>query len=46
MQLVFEELRRIVSDLEIPEFKRYKNLRNKVLEVMFSLLNKCLNPTL
>ena len=39
-------MRRIVSDLEIPEFKRFKNLRNKVVEVMFNLLNKCLNPTL
>ena len=35
VQLVFEELRRIVNDIEIPEFKRFKNLRGKFVEIMY-----------
>lgn len=45
VQLVFEELRRIVNDIEIPEFKRFKNLRVKFLDIMYQLLNKSLLPT-
>jgi len=42
---VFEELRRIVNEIEITEFKKYKNLRQKFVSIMYSLLNKCIVPT-
>lgn len=45
VQLVYEELRRIISDIEIPEFRRFPNLRKKVVEVMYTLLQKSLQPT-
>jgi dynamin 1-like protein len=43
--LVFEELRRIVTEIEMPELQRFQNLRKKIIEVMYNLLNKQLQPT-
>jgi dynamin 1-like protein len=45
VQLVYEELRRIVTEIEMPELQRFQNLRKKLIEVMYSLLNKQLQPT-
>jgi len=45
VQLVFEELRRIINEIEIPEFKRFKNLRAEFVSIMYHLLNKSLIPT-
>jgi dynamin 1-like protein len=45
VQLVFEELRRIVVEIEMPELVRFQNLRKKINEVMLSLLGECLKPT-
>jgi len=36
--MVFEELRRMVVEIDIPELKRYTKLRNKVVEIMYQLL--------
>jgi dynamin 1-like protein len=44
VQLVYEELRRIVSEIELPEFNRFQNLRKKIIEIMYGLLSKSLNP--
>ena len=44
MQLVYEELRRIVSEIELPEFSRFQNLRKKIVEIMYGLLGKSLSP--
>jgi len=33
--MVFEELRRMVVEIDIPELKRYNKLRNKVVEIMY-----------
>lgn len=45
MHLVFEELRKIVFEIEIPELVRFSSLRRQMNEVMLNLLNKCLKPT-
>ena len=45
MQLVYEELRRIIVEIDMPELKRFTNLRKKLVEVMYSLLTKSLQPT-
>jgi len=42
---VFEELQRIVSQLESKELLRYNVLREKVIEVMSDLLQECRAPT-
>jgi len=39
VQLVFEELRRMINDIEIQEFKRYKNLRNKFVNIQDAYIN-------
>jgi dynamin 1-like protein len=44
VQLVYEELRRIVAEIDLPEFNRFQNLRKRVIEIMNALLNKSLNP--
>jgi len=36
--MVFEELRRIVVEIDIPELRRYTKLRSKIVEIMFQLL--------
>lgn len=45
VQLVFEELRRIVVEIEMPELGRFQELRKKINEQMLDLLNDCLRPT-
>lgn len=45
VQLVFEELKKIVNDIEIPEFRRFKNLRSRFVNIMYTLLSKSLQPT-
>jgi len=44
VQLVYEELRRIVAEIELPEFNRFQNLRKKIVEIMYTLLIKSLTP--
>lgn len=44
VQMVYEELRRIVDEIELPEFNRFKNLRKRVTEIMYTLLTKSLTP--
>jgi dynamin 1-like protein len=45
VQLVYEELRRVVNEIEMHELIRFQNLRKKIVEVMFALLCKQLLPT-
>ena len=45
VQLVYEELRRVVNEIEMQELLRFQNLRKKIVEVMLGLLNKQLKPT-
>ena len=44
VQLVYEELRKIVNEIDLPEFHRFQNLRQKIVEIMYNLLSKSLNP--
>lgn len=43
--LVYEELRRLVLDIQLPELLRYYKLQSRMHDVMESVLNDCLNPT-
>ena len=43
--LVYEELRRLVLDIQLPELLRYYKLQSKMHDVMESVLNDCLGPT-
>lgn len=45
VQLVYEELRRVVNEIEMKELQRFQNLRKKIVEVMLALLTKQLQPT-
>ena len=45
MQLIFEELRRIVVEIEMPELDRFIELRKKINDTMLELLEECLQPT-
>uniref|UniRef100_A0A7S3ISD7 GED domain-containing protein n=2 Tax=Strombidium inclinatum TaxID=197538 RepID=A0A7S3ISD7_9SPIT len=45
VQLVFEELRKIVMEIEMPELYRFQGLRRKINEEMLQLLSSCLRPT-
>lgn len=45
VQMVYEELRKIVFEIDIPELVRFTALRRQMNEVMLNLLNKCLKPT-
>jgi len=45
VDLVHDELQRIVNCIEIPELKRYNNLREKIIEVVNNLLREYKNPT-
>lgn len=40
VQLIYEELRRVVIEIEMHELTRFQNLRKKIVEVMNSLLTK------
>jgi dynamin 1-like protein len=42
---VYEELRKIVINIQIPELTRYYRLQSKICDVMESVLDKCLTPT-
>jgi replication fork clamp-binding protein CrfC len=45
IDLVFDELRRIVLETETQELVRYHKLRERVIEVANTLLQKCRKPT-
>ena len=42
---VYEELRKIIINIKIPELQRYYRLNSKVCDVMEGVLDKCLTPT-
>ena len=42
---VYEELRKIVISIQLPELKRYYRLQTKICDVMENVLDKCLSPT-
>ncbi len=42
---MYDELQRIVAQLESKELLRFANLRERVVEVVNSLLQKCRAPT-
>lgn len=44
VQLVYEELRKVVADIELHELQRFQNLRKKMVEVMNTLLERQLEP--
>lgn len=33
-----------MSEIELPEFNRFQNLRKKIIEIMYGLLGKSLSP--
>lgn len=43
---VYEELRKIVINIQLPELQRYYRLQSKICDVMESVLDKCLTPTI
>ena len=43
--LVYEELRRLVLEIQLPELQRYYKLQSRMHDVMEQVLNNCLNPT-
>lgn len=43
--LVYEELRRLVLEIQLPELQRYYKLQSRMHDVMESVLNDCLTPT-
>lgn len=45
VELVYDELQRIVSQLESKELLRFANLKDRVVEVVNNLLNKYKTPT-
>ena len=45
VMLVYEELRRLVGEIEMNELNRFQNLRRKIFEVMNNLLMNELSPT-
>jgi len=45
IETVFEELQRVVLQCELPEMRRFINLREKIYEVVRGILRKCLAPT-
>lgn len=45
IELVYDELQRIVSQLESKELLRFANLREAVVDVVNNLLQKCRSPT-
>mmetsp|Transcript_40638 Transcript_40638/g.97396 ORF Transcript_40638/g.97396 Transcript_40638/m.97396 type:complete len:703 (+) Transcript_40638:17-2125(+) len=42
---VNEELQRVIMQSELPEMQRFVNMREKVFEVVRSILKNCLGPT-
>ena len=45
VDLVYEELQRIASQSEPTELTRFPNLRDRMVEVVSSLLKRCVGPT-
>lgn len=45
VDLVFDELQKIASQCEPSEFTRFPNLREQMVEVVSSLLRRCVQPT-
>ena len=45
VNLVYEELRRLVLEIQLPELSRYYKLQSRMHDVMESVLNECLTPT-
>lgn len=45
VDLIFEELQRIAMQCELPEMKRFMNLRERIFEVVRGVLKRCLQPT-
>ena len=45
VDLVFDELQRMSSQCEPNEFQRFPNLRERMVEVVSSLLRRCVSPT-
>lgn len=45
VQMIYEELRRVVVEIEMHELTRFQNLRKKIIECMNNLLTKMLGPT-
>jgi dynamin 1-like protein len=43
--LVYEELRRLVLSIKLPELQRYYKLQSRMHDVMEGVLNECLTPT-
>lgn len=44
-QEVYEELRKIIINIQIPDLTRYYKLQSKICDVMEGVLDKCLTPT-
>lgn len=42
---MYEELRRLVLQIRLPELQRYYKLQSNMHDVMESVLNDCLDPT-
>lgn len=42
---VYEELRRVVIEIQVPELQQYYKLQSKICDVMEIVLDKCLTPT-
>jgi len=45
VELVYDELKRIVGQLELKELQRFATLRRRLVEVVHNLLNNCRDPT-
>lgn len=45
VELVYDELKRIVGQLELKELQRFATLRRRVIECVHNLLNNCREPT-
>lgn len=43
--MVYEELRRCLNLVNIPEIERFDSFNIKLYEVMENVLSKCLDPT-
>jgi len=43
--MVYEELRKIVISIKIPEITRYFKFHSRICDVMEGVLDKCLTPT-
>jgi len=45
VQLVYEELRKIIYEIDLPETNRFPNFRKRLNEEMKDFLIECLFPT-